>query len=211
LLSLTLLSACSTRYQPNAGPRLSVVMESGSLAYSRDGRTYRHGFAGSGLTEAVEGDVEAREAAEKYQSRMTSGFVLTLVGTGCLLTGMITGIESIDDDRRSDGKDALIGGTLLCGLAGMIAGAALLASAQPYQWDAINIYNDHVERRRPWWLGPTPPVPYGPPSVVPPPPPPPPLPAPTVPAPSSAPASPEPPAMDAGPALEPSTGGTTSE
>ena len=29
-----------------------------------------------------------------------------------------------------------------------IAGSVVLISAQPYQYDAINIYNDHAERRR---------------------------------------------------------------
>jgi len=159
------VTACSTRYQPQLGPRVSVVMEGGTPAYVRDGKTYPHGFAGSGLVEAVGDDAEAREAAETYQSRMTSGFVLYLVGTGCLLTSVLVGAPTLDENDRSSSKDAVIGGTLICALAGLISGGVLLASAQPYQLDAINIYNDNVERRRVWV--PTG-VPYAPPVVAPP-------------------------------------------
>jgi hypothetical protein len=32
-------------------------------------------------------------------------------------------------------------------LGGVVTGLVLVMTAQPYQWDAINIYNDHVEQR----------------------------------------------------------------
>lgn len=165
LLALS-LGACSTQYQPRTGPRISVVMEGGSPAYARDGKTYKHGFAGSGLVEAVSDDAQAREAAETYSGRMTSGFLFSVVGTACFTAGLILSVQTIDDHERDGSKDAVIAGALLCGVAGLITGSVLLASAQPYQWDAINIYNDNLEARRPilpptWPSGPPTPVPLG--------------------------------------------------
>ncbi len=185
VLCLALTSAsCSSRYQPQTGPRLAVVMDEGSLTYVRDGQKFKHGMMGGGLVEAVEDDPEAKEAAEKYHSRMTSGFVLYLVGTGCLITGMVVGLSTIDEREPHSDKDALAAGGLLCGVAGLIAGASLLAAGIPYQYDAVNIYNDNLDKRRaimlpppglpgyvPYAPVPVPaPTPVGPPPAPPPPP-----------------------------------------
>ncbi|MCA9596600.1 MAG: hypothetical protein KC776_24960 [Myxococcales bacterium] len=139
------LSACSTHYTPQRGPRLSIVMEGGSPAYERDGRRYPHGFAGSGLVEAVSDDPEAREAAETYESRMTSGFVLSVLGAACAVGGIV--LLSPREDR-TDTQTTVGLGALACAVGTTIAGSVVLISAQPYQYDAINIYNDHAERRR---------------------------------------------------------------
>ena len=187
------LAGCSTHYQPLAGPRVSVVLDSGNPAYVRGGKTYSHGFAGGGLVDAVGDDPEAREAAETYHSRMTTGLVLTLVGTACLLTGTVMFTSAIASDRTDTAndshstRDALTVGALLCAAGTVIAGSVLLTTAQPYQWDAINIYNDHAEQRRappPWPyangagpLVPRAPVPAPPPAPPPPPPPLPPAPS----------------------------------
>jgi hypothetical protein len=175
------IGGCSSQYQPQMGPRLSVVLDEGGITYVRDGQRFKHGFMGGGLVDAVEDDPEAKEAAEKYHSRMTSGFVLYLVGTGCLLTGMFVGLSTIDERERHDGKDAIALGGLACGAAGLIAGASLLASGIPYQYDAINIYNDNLDQRRAIMLPPAAmpvPAPYVPVLVPPPAPPAPPAPPP---------------------------------
>ena len=193
LLAVAALVSCSTKYQPQLGQRLSVVIEGGSPVYVRDGKKFEHGFAGSGLVDAVEDDPEAKEAAETYHGRMTSGFALYLVGAACLITGVSVGLSHIDDNQRSDSADALTVGGILCGFAGMISGAALLVSGQPYQMDAINIYNDDVERKR---MFVAPPMPIGPPGYVPY------APVPVLPAtrpvPSAPPPPPPPPATDGG-------------
>lgn len=178
LCVLVTTASCSSQYRPHTGPRLSVVMDEGGMAYERDGQRFKHGFAGGGLVDAVENDPEAKQAADRYQSRMTSGLILYLVGTGCLVTGMVVGLSTIDDRSDHSGKDAVAVGGVLCGVAGLIAGASLMASGMPYQWDAINIYNDNLEKRRAIFPAPPPayvpyaPVPSPPPAAPPPPPPP---------------------------------------
>jgi hypothetical protein len=161
--------ACSTHYVPQPGPRLSVIIDGGQIAYARDGKKFNHGFFGGGLVKAVEDDPEAREAAETYRGRNVGGFVSTLVGELCLIGGLVTLAANLDSQKRSTNDLAL--GAIACGVAGVITGAVFFATAQPYQWDAINIYNDNVERRRPVWVALPPPPVLGPttsPSALPP-------------------------------------------
>jgi hypothetical protein len=171
LLALTLVCAgCSTHYQPRPGPRLSLVMEGGSLAYQRNGETIQHGFFGGGLVDAVETDPAAVEAAETYQGRLIGGFVAQIVGIGCFAAGTGWALSEESDSTQA----SILVGSLGCLLAGAITGTVLFASAQPYHWDAINIYNDNKQ------LGiypvapsyaPAYPPPYPPPAPMPPPPP----------------------------------------
>jgi hypothetical protein len=155
LLALTLICAgCSTHYQPRPGPRVSMVMEGGSLAYHRNGETIQHGFFGGGLVEAVESDPAAVEAAEIYEGRLIGGFVAQIVGLACFAAG--TGWALSEENDTTQGTILL--GSLGCLLAGTITGTVLLTSAQPYHFDAINIYNDNKQ------LGVYPmPPPYAPP------------------------------------------------
>jgi hypothetical protein len=172
LLSLT--SACSTHYVPRAGPRLSIVMEGGAPAYAKDGKVYKHGFAGGGLVDAVEDDPEALEAAQKYQSSMVTGFLLIVAGSACLTASVILLAMRDPLDERDSTNDNLALGTAICGLAGYVSGSVVLATGQPYHFDAVNIYNDKVDRRRflsPPGYGPAPwtqPIPYGAPQLGPP-------------------------------------------
>lgn len=116
-------------------------MKDGSLAYQRDEDVFLHGFAGKGLVDAVKGNAEAIEAAETFSNRSIGGAVATLLGSVCLVGGTL--VLAMNEPRSS--QAALAAGTLLCGLAGYLTGFALSTSAQPFQLDAINIYNDHVD------------------------------------------------------------------
>ena len=148
-VSLT-VTACSTHYQPRAGHRLSVVMEDGKVAYHRNGETISHGFFGGGLVEAVEDDPAARQAAETYRGRNVGGFVATTVGLVCFLGGSayaLSADSSSDDGVFNSERSTIFLGALACLLAGSITGSVLFMTAQPYHWDALNIYNDNAESR----------------------------------------------------------------
>lgn len=137
---------CSTHYAPQPGARLSVVMSGGMPAYQKGGQLYPHGFAGSGLMDAVADDPEALEAAETYHDRNVGGLVALAAGLVCGVAG--AAVISTDDPDDPDPARTAIGlGALACMLGGLITGTVLVATAQPYQWDALNIYNDHVDQR----------------------------------------------------------------
>jgi hypothetical protein len=140
---------CSTHYQPRPSYRVSVVMDGGNLAYAKNGQTIEHGFLGGGLVEAVEDDPQALEAAETYQGRMTGGFIAHVVGLACIVGGSAYALSSQNEENgffKSD-QGTIFLTALGCWVAGSITGSSLILSAQPYHYDAINIYNDNLEAR----------------------------------------------------------------
>ncbi len=190
------LPACSTHYQPMPGPRISTVVQGGGPVYVRDGREFPHGFVGGGLVDAVEGDPQATEAAETYRDRNVAGLIVSGIGTLCLIGGIV-GLATTRDSTGSYGSsnqsaDYIAGGAILCGLAGLIAGPIVVASGQTYQFDAVNIYNDHVEQRMRMPYYPPPGAYPVPPTATAPGPP-------RLPPPASAPPAPAPPALPPAP------------
>lgn len=143
------ISGCATQYRPRPGPRISIVMEGGVPKYVRDGQEFSAGPFGGGLTDAVESDPEALEAAETYQSRMTTGVVLMGVGALCTGAALYFAISEIDrrPEDQSDTRTGLAAGALVCAFGTLLAGSIVALTAPPYHWDAINIYNDHAEER----------------------------------------------------------------
>src|SRR5271167_3225014 len=88
-------TACSSAYIPQPGPRLSVVVDSGSLAYVRDGRTYQGGFLGGDIEDAVKGNPRAEEYAHDYKTGMVTGFALSMLGVAGMVGGLtVAGIEA---------------------------------------------------------------------------------------------------------------------
>lgn len=139
-------AACSTGYVPRTPGRIAVTLDGGQYAYVRDGQRHRHGLFGGGLVDAVRGVPAAEAAADEYHDRMRDGF---LVGIGGLLcSGVAFGVavgQSLDDqpDRHASTAAWV---ALGCAVA-MGGGFIYMASAEPYRWDAINIFNDTMEAR----------------------------------------------------------------
>jgi hypothetical protein len=191
--TLTLASTgCSTAYIPRPSSRVQVIMKGGVPAYVREGKVYEGGIFGGDLDEAVKGNPEAESHARAYQNGLLGGFLSTVVGAVSLGAGL--GLYGINLGRSTDQRDATaqnVGVALLVGgLAAYVAGLVLITTAQPHQWDAINVYNDALpdaSRLPPPPYGPM--QPYPPPGAapVPPPPPAPPPPQPTSPPPPASP------------------------
>ncbi|GEM_PF-2070825 len=137
-------TACSTSYVPRTPGRLFVTMDSGKPSYVRDGQRYDHGILGGGLQEAVRGNPRAEAAAAEYRSRMSNGLLVMVVGAVC--TGVAIGSAIADESGEYDpGADRRAQTKLLVatGCLGLILGGSFYAiSAEPYRWDAINIFND---------------------------------------------------------------------
>jgi hypothetical protein len=132
-------------------------MDGGQLAYQRDGQVYTHGLFGGGLVEAVQGVPAAEDAARSFRRRMAGGFVMLFGGLVCSMVALEVAFERSADDE-SERPLAVSGGCLLVGLTGGV----VLGSAAPYQWDAINLFNDAVEP-----AAPAPPPASGPPGAQP--------------------------------------------
>jgi hypothetical protein len=145
LALLVLLAAvgCTSHYLPQTPGKVAVMIHDGGLAYARDGRFYAHGVFGHGLEEAVAGNPAATAVAQEYSSRMTTGFVATLIGAAGVVAGSAWAgyAASRDEDLRGVGVPLA---TAVVGAFVMLAGAIYAASAEPYRWDAINMFNDEA-------------------------------------------------------------------
>jgi hypothetical protein len=140
---LACTTACSSAYIPQPGPRLSVVMESGSLAYVRDGKTYEGGFFGGDIEEAVSGNPRAEEYAHEYKSGLVTGFAMSMIG----IAGMLGGVSfAAADAARTNDTSTPITGLLIAGGGALLdlIGLALMTNAVPHLYDAVNAFNDGV-------------------------------------------------------------------
>jgi hypothetical protein len=134
------LLACSSDYMPRRPNHVAVVIQSGKPVYVRDGRTFEPGLGG-GLVDAVQGNPTAVVAAEEFRSRQITGLVATLLGAAATVGGTAWGGAVAASDRPNS-QLAVPLSLAVAGLVAMLVGTCYLATAQPYQWDAINIYND---------------------------------------------------------------------
>jgi len=133
---------CSSAYTPRAGRRVSMTMQQGQIAYVRDGQVIKHGAFGSGLRKAVKGSPQAEAAAGEYHERTVNGVICLGLSIVALIVGGGRMGYHLAKEENADTIDAglLLGGLVLYGV-----GLHQVATAQPYLYDAINIYNDSVE------------------------------------------------------------------
>ena len=138
--ALLTTTACSTGYVPRMPGRVSVTMDSGKYQYTRDGVRYDHGLLGGGLEDAVRGNPQAEEAASEYHSRVRDGLLITILGAAGMIVGTAYGVSQLEGENSDAGEKML--GVSLLSMVVMLGGAFYAASAEPYRWDAINIFND---------------------------------------------------------------------
>ncbi|MSP92940.1 MAG: hypothetical protein EXR79_14245 [Myxococcales bacterium] len=143
LLALTVATACSSTYTPRRGPRVSLVLDSGSPALVRDGVTRPLGVLGGGLPDTVADHPGALEHADEFHSRMTTALVMMIGGLGLMTASPVMLQRSNRGDLDNLGPAA---GMLAGGLAIMYGGLFVTLSAQPHLYDAINVYNDAVDQ-----------------------------------------------------------------
>lgn len=150
---IALATACSSGYVPRRPGTVAVVLEDGAPTYVRDGHRYPHGFLGGGLEEAVAGNPAAEQAAREYHDRQRNGLLGMLAAGLCV--GVATGVavsEAVSAGPSSgEHVPPAMWVAVGCSLA-MIVAPIYILSAEPYRWDAINIYNDGTPAQLP--LGP---------------------------------------------------------
>jgi hypothetical protein len=140
LVSTTL--GCSSAYIPRPGPRLSVLMEGGTMSYVHDGKTYEGGLFGGDLEEAVRGNPQAEEYARAYKTGMTAGFATSMLGVASFVGGLtVTGAQlpPSDSNRSLPATGPILAGV---GAVAYLVGLVVMLNAAPHLWDAVNTYND---------------------------------------------------------------------
>ncbi len=143
ILGLALSVACSSSYLPQSRGRVAMTMRDGKLVYVRDGRIYEPGVLGGGLAEVVAGNPAAMAAASEYHSRVSNGLLGVVVGAVAGVTGAAwMGTEVATTPNPSVHDIALPLTLAVAGIVVELIGAGYVASAEPYRWDAINLFND---------------------------------------------------------------------
>ncbi len=140
---LSLASGClNSNYMPQTPGRVYMMMQNNKVVYVRDGQTYKEGFFGGGLADVVRGVPEAEAAAGEFVSRRRSGIFIVVAGTVC--SGVALGFMGKSIADEGDNSDAIVTTSLIA--AGCAVGAYVglwrFVSAEPYKYDAINIFND---------------------------------------------------------------------
>ena len=145
VVAVVALAACSSSYMPRSRGRIAVMMQGGAPSYVRDGLPHPHGWFGAGLSEAVAGNRLAEQAATDYHDRLVDGVLLSSLG-GLCMPAALTYVAVESGEGTLDHTRGEIAAVVGLGCAVMIAvGAGYAASAEPYRWDAINLFNDGAE------------------------------------------------------------------
>lgn len=144
---LPVATGCSSSYVPAASPRASLVMESGTYAYVRDGKKYEGGVFGGDIEEAVRGNERAEEYARAYKTGTATGLALSFVGVAAAIGGAV--LLGYQAGQTTSGQSVPLTG-LFIALGGFVvdlAGGIVVSNAQPHLFDAINAYNDGLLRQ----------------------------------------------------------------
>jgi hypothetical protein len=149
------LVGCSTEYIPRTPGRVAVTMRDGKFVYARDGQSFEHGLLGGGLVDAVQGNPAAMIAANEYHGRIKTGFIAAMLGLATMTAGTFVTVDGAVSEQNN--RAATGAAVMLAGVALALGGAFYAVSAEPYRWDAINIYNDGPPPYQP------PPMPSAPP------------------------------------------------
>lgn len=140
---------CSSQYMPRSPRRVAVTIRDGKPAYVRDGRVFDVGPFGGGLDEVVAGNPDAIAAANEYHSRLTTGFLAAVLGAVSVGAGGAWAARNAVADPNNQNLAApmllLAGGLVL-----VVAGSIYATTAEPYRWDAINIFNDAADQTPAW-------------------------------------------------------------
>jgi hypothetical protein len=119
-----------------------MTFEGGQVAFVRDGKHYRSLLVGGSLSDAVEGDPEAERIARKARNLEIGGYVFALGGIAPLVGAVAVQANSHPADEHQGTVTAL----LLSSIACEVVSLSLTLNAVPRFYDAINIYNDNVDR-----------------------------------------------------------------
>jgi len=141
-LLTALAGACASDHDLTTSPLIRVEQTPLGLAFVRGDERYEHGAFGGGLRRAVEGVPAAEEHAEASSMLVTGGLLLGL-GSATLAGASIASAVQVDDG--GDGLDtplALASGAVMLSVVSSI----LYESGTTRARDAVNAYNDEVQR-----------------------------------------------------------------
>jgi hypothetical protein len=143
--ALTALASagCATTYEPKT-PHVAVVRGIFHHGYLKDGVYYPGGWFGGNVGEAVKGVPEAERHAEAYKT-------LSTVGSLCIFGSEAIGISASvvsATAQRGETRDNVSTGLIIGSITALVTGITLHFISEHHLYDAANIYNDELDRRK---------------------------------------------------------------
>lgn len=137
-----LATACACGSGPTPGERVQVVHTTSGLAFVRGSERYDDGKLGRGLRHAVHGVPDAERHADAHAHLRMGGFLFELGSV--LLTGaaVVSAVQNDESGNALDTSMALAGGAV----AFSVVSSAMYERSTPHVYQAVNIYNDEVQR-----------------------------------------------------------------
>jgi hypothetical protein len=144
LLALCFVQGCSSSYEPARSPRIATVVEGGQPTFVKNGVHAGGPQFGTGLVDAVHDNPLAEHHARVGRDLIAGGFVLSIVGLGTEVGGLV--VLAKDGTNTGPSSDSGVATALVLGGAAiLIAGGVMMLAGQPHVYDAINIYNDGLD------------------------------------------------------------------
>ncbi len=144
LWALPVVVGCTSSYEPARSPRIATIVDGGQPTFVKDGVRFGSPVWGTGLVDAVQGHPQAEHHARVGRNLIVGGFVVSLVGLGTEVGGLVVAANS-DAATAPDSQMGVATALVISGAVVLIAGSVLVLSGQPHVYDAINIYNDSLD------------------------------------------------------------------
>jgi hypothetical protein len=143
-LLTALAGACASEHDLATSPLVRLEQTPAGLAFLRGEDRYEHGAFGGGLCSAVEGVPAAEEHAEASSMLVTGGLLLGL-GSATLAGASIA--SAVQVEAGEDGLDTPL--ALATGAVALsVLSSILYENGTTRALDAVNTYNDGVQRAR---------------------------------------------------------------
>lgn len=145
-LALFATACFGSSYIPKPSPYIQVTTNwAGSTTFWKDGKKLQAGYWSKDIFKVFEKLPKAREHIETWRSRQVLSFILNVFSSVITATGLFI-IEpgSGFNSRNTLSIAMLVGGAFPVSMTGLVYGL----SAGSHLWDAVNLYNDDLKKKR---------------------------------------------------------------
>jgi hypothetical protein len=133
---------CASSYTPREPGRIHFVRTAGGRVLEKDGKRYGMSGLASDPILAVSGNPAAEEHARTFVSRTQTSGIVFLLGVAVAVPGLaLNTTEPGHMDRKIAAR-----GSAGAGMAAAMGALIAIVLSRHHLYDAVNIYNDGIER-----------------------------------------------------------------
>jgi hypothetical protein len=144
---LPIVQGCSSNYEPARSPHITTVVEGSSPVFVKNGERIGTTSFGGGLVGAMQDNPRAAAQARIGRNLAIGGIVFDIVGLGSETAGLVLVAEN-NRPGQPDHSNTVPWALAIGGVASVVVGTVLLLASPPHIYDAVNIYNDDLDKPR---------------------------------------------------------------